>query len=98
MGGGFSYNDLYSPRTVYTKRAFKMYCPAEFFLSIQLLHVSISVTYSGGEFDEMTRQNQLLTSNSIKKAMVESNAGKKRYLITVLRNRCTCTCTVFLAG
>ena len=47
-------------------------------LSIQL--VSISVTYSGGEFDEMTRQNQLLTSNSIKKAMVESNAGKKCYL------------------
>ena len=60
------------------KRTFTMYCPAGFFLSIQLL--SISVTFSGGEFDEMTRQNQLLTSNSIKKAMVESNAGKKCYL------------------
>ena len=35
-----------------------------------------SFDFSGGEFDEMTRQNQLLTSNSIKKAMVESNAGK----------------------
>lgn len=38
----------------------------------------------GDDFNEFTRQNQVLTSNSIKKAMVESNAGQHETAIETL--------------
>ncbi|XP_028410705.1 cleavage and polyadenylation specificity factor subunit 6-like [Dendronephthya gigantea] len=38
----------------------------------------------GGDFDELTRQNQILTSNSIKKAMVDSTAGQHEIAIETL--------------